>query len=126
MYLNMVELYILAERLIIPGLQDCTMSSLAEMSKESFSTAWMTIAYEGTGAANALRKFAVDMCLDQVPPEWVLEHRNHFPHDLLIEVLVRMRLEAKSERETTESAFTSSWAPPRKMYGRGGRGPVLR
>jgi len=89
MYSNMVALYILAERLIIPRPQNYIMGSLVEMSqKKAWSTAWMNAAYEGTKAESPLRRFAVDMLLYLVPPAWKKEHEKGFPRELLVDCLV--------------------------------------
>jgi hypothetical protein len=88
MYLNMVQLYILADHFFIPRLQNNVMESLVQMAQKSptWSTAWIKTAYEGTVEGSPLRQFAVDTLLYQVDALWVLQHRDDFPRDLLIEV----------------------------------------
>lgn len=85
LYLKLAELYILAERLIIRRLQNYIMKSLLAMSDESWSTAWMATAYEGTTAQSPLRQFALDMLLYHVPQEWKRSHANDLPRDLLVD-----------------------------------------
>jgi hypothetical protein len=93
MYLNMVGLYILAERLIIPRLQNHIMLSLLDMSEaNTWSTAWMESAYQGTSTESPIRRFAVDMMLYQVHSDWKKEHEKHFPRELLIDYAVRATL----------------------------------
>ncbi|KAN0103412.1 hypothetical protein V8E51_011725 [Hyaloscypha variabilis] len=93
MYLNMVGLYILAECLIIPRLQNHIMRSLLEMAeREAWSTVWMETTYEGTSAESPLRCFAVDMLLYEVPSSWIKKHEKHFPRELLIDYAVRETL----------------------------------
>ena len=88
MYLAMAQLYVLAERFVIPRFQNYIMTSLVEMANRSYSTAWMTVAYEGTTAESPLRRFAVDMVLYQVASEWKKLHADGFPRELLVDVAV--------------------------------------
>jgi hypothetical protein len=107
-YLNLAQLYIVAERLIILKLKGDISLSITMMAGDTWSTAWMKVAFEATTDNSALRQIAVKMCVDQVPSEWVLEHRNDFSYDLLIEVLAGMKSDQKHQY-TPPSAQKFVW-----------------
>jgi hypothetical protein len=96
MYLNMVKLWILAERLIIPRLQNYIMGSLVGMSEKFWSTLWMATAYESTSSDSPLRRFAVDVLLYQVPAYWKREYQNHFPRELLVDLACEAIIDGKN------------------------------
>ncbi|KAE9374842.1 hypothetical protein N431DRAFT_503602 [Stipitochalara longipes BDJ] len=118
LYLNMVGLYVLAERLIIPRLQNYIMGSLKEVfDNKAWSTAWMASAYEGTGADSPLRRFAVDMLLYQVPPNWKKEHEKHFPRELLVDLAVGATLfENSNGRDYSHTRVNSGYTVHETPY----------
>jgi hypothetical protein len=101
-YLNVTQLYILAERFIIPRLQNYIMDSLIDMSTKSWSTAWMATAYGGTTPNSPLRRFVVDMLLFQVPQAWKKSHADDLPRDLLVDFAAAVTL---SEDETVRCLY---------------------
>ncbi|PMD64785.1 uncharacterized protein K444DRAFT_625422 [Hyaloscypha bicolor E] len=112
MYLNMVKLWILAERLIIPRLQNFIMDSLVEMSEESWSTLWMATAYESTSSDSPLRRFAVDVLLYQVPAYGKKQCQNHFPRELLVDLACGATLSSKSGSRYVHTRLTRDYMVP--------------
>lgn len=86
----MAEFYVLAERLIIPRLQNYIIRSLEELVdtfSESTSTTWINTAYAGTTPGSPLRRFAENVIRYHVSINWFREHGHHFPHEMIFETL---------------------------------------
>ena len=87
---NMVGLWILGDKLMIPALQNAAMKTLKKLLPFRNSTAWIPAVYEGTIPGCQLRAFAVDYARAQLPAGWVAEHPEHFPQEALVELYTSM------------------------------------
>ncbi len=89
---RLVDLWILAERFIIPRLQNLVMRNLVSSMRDRSSSSWIVHAYKGTSKGSPLRRLAVDITLYHLPSDWIKEHSEHFPQEMLHELAVRVRL----------------------------------
>jgi len=91
--LAIVHLWILADKLLIPHLQNQVMrvfsklvsQGLDEYDGQYFSTNWIPMAYERTPPDSPLRHLAVDLCLFEVWTSWRNSNQDHFPREILLD-----------------------------------------
>jgi hypothetical protein len=84
--IELVQLWVLAERLIIPRLQNQVMGELLKSLNYVYATSWFCCAYAGTPKGSPLRQLAVDTCLYDVKSYEFGSLTHHFPRELLLEL----------------------------------------
>jgi len=95
--LNIIQLWLLADKFLIPRLQNDAMKrflKILENQKNKHeaiyrSTHWIPHVYaEGRTALDSpLRHLAVDLCLYSTSSSWSNAHPDHFPHQMLMELM---------------------------------------
>ncbi|KAN0103400.1 hypothetical protein V8E51_011713 [Hyaloscypha variabilis] len=113
--LDMVQLWLLAEKLKIPRLQNDVMHRFWEHFENQdekhdgkfWSTKWISYVYEEgrTTPDSPLRHLAVDFVLYEVYVNWPPEHPEHFPHQMLLELTAQVGL-IPVDGDTTGREFT--------------------
>lgn len=94
--LNIIQLWLLADKFIIPRLQNDAMKRFLKIFENQTkkpkaryrSTHWIPHVYaEGRTALDSpLRHLAVDLCLYSTSSTWSNAHPDHFPHQMLMEL----------------------------------------
>ena len=83
--LDLAQLWLLAERLLIPALQNEVMKQLlSKLHANDWTTDWIPYAWANSESGSAIRKFAVDLCVRHVKNDAYRDNPEHFPHELLI------------------------------------------
>jgi hypothetical protein len=91
-YNQLVQLWVLAERMIILRLQNKVMGEFLHLLEQQRTTAWIPIAYAGTMAGSPLRQLAVDICLYKISSIWIKAHPDHFPQEMLLDLAASVNL----------------------------------
>ncbi|CZT46406.1 uncharacterized protein RSE6_06830 [Rhynchosporium secalis] len=86
--LNLIQLWLLADRLLMPDLQKEVIRKLRMMGEDYWSTHWINHMWENTLPESPLREFAVDLCLQSMPRRYIGMHPEQFPKELLVEMLM--------------------------------------
>lgn len=88
--MSLVRLWILADRLIVPRLQNRVMDILSELllnrRNRPVTSEWLSYAYQSTSAGSPLRDLALDVCLYKMLPTTIRTNPDGFPHQLLIDI----------------------------------------
>jgi hypothetical protein len=86
--LALVQLWVLADKLLIPELQNLVIDKIDEIREvtETVPTSVLNYVYEKTSAGSPLRHWFFHQCTTQLEPEWFTEHPEHFPQEMLIEL----------------------------------------
>ncbi|KAE9374852.1 hypothetical protein N431DRAFT_222563 [Stipitochalara longipes BDJ] len=90
--LSLIQLWIVADKLLIRPLQNAVINVLEEFWEEPFirhggpSTAWIPYAYEHTTVGSPLRNFAADICAYKISPEGFASHPEDFPKEVLLDM----------------------------------------
>jgi BTB/POZ domain len=90
--INLIQLWIVADKLLIRPLQNAVINVLEEFWEEPFvrhggpSTSWIPYAYEHTTAGSPLRNFATDICAYKISPEGFAAHPDDFPKEVLLDM----------------------------------------
>jgi hypothetical protein len=90
--LNLIQLWIVADKLLIRPLQNAVINVLEEFWEEPFvrhggpSTSWIPYAYEHTTVGSPLRNFAADICAYKISPEGFAAHSEDFPKEVLLDM----------------------------------------
>jgi len=95
-----VQLWILADRFLIPRLQNQVMREIERAFKLQVTTAWIPHAYAGTSPDSPLRYLAVDISLYEISSSWVKKHPEHFPVEILLDLAERVVLSNGSVADT--------------------------
>ena len=91
--LNLVHLWVLADKLLLPRLQNTAMRALRKMDQYYWSTHWIQYAWRHTAPRSPLRYLAIDLCSYVVPAPWQKSHPQDFPHSMLLELSSNLLLE---------------------------------
>ncbi|KAE9374840.1 hypothetical protein N431DRAFT_336028 [Stipitochalara longipes BDJ] len=112
--LDMAQLWLLAEKLKIPRLQNAVMKRFWEIFEiqgekhdgKFWSTNWIPYIYEKgrTAPDSPLRHLAVDFVLYEVYVDWPAAHPGHLPHQMLLELSSRVSL-VPVEDDMTDREF---------------------
>jgi hypothetical protein len=88
--LALVQLWILADKLIIPELQNLVIKKIDEICEvtEIIPTAVLDSVYEKTSVESPLRRWFFYQCSTQLESDWFTEHPEHFPQEMLIDMAV--------------------------------------
>lgn len=100
---DLVSLWILADRFILPRLQNRVITSLYSLllinrSNAKVYTGWIPIAFAGTCAGSKLRLFALQYCLwapESKRGNFFTANPKHFPRELLLELAEHQIKEGK-------------------------------
>ncbi|KAE9381289.1 hypothetical protein N431DRAFT_505713 [Stipitochalara longipes BDJ] len=86
---SLVELWVLAKKLLIPSLQNLVVTELYDLRKKTRSTATLCIkyVYENTCEGSPLRLLMVDMCASQLAPSEFTRIRQALPDEMLIHLV---------------------------------------
>ena len=84
----LVQLWILADKLIIPELQNLVIGKIDEICEvtEIIPTAVLDSVYAKTSVESSLRRWFFYQCSTQLDSDWFTEHPEHFPLEMLIEL----------------------------------------
>lgn len=139
----LVKLWILADTLLIPTLQNQIVVAIEKLRKEENFTATYLLHYifENTARDSPLRALFRDQCLWELRKSWIRDHPEEFPKDLLadmIEVLsecagdsARLKRQPgknmgnymlrvlSEEPVVTEEVEDDGWIPGKEIYGGG-------
>ncbi|CZT46405.1 uncharacterized protein RSE6_06829 [Rhynchosporium secalis] len=85
--LHLAQLWVLADRLLVPGLQNEIVDILQKFQRTArlASTLWIPFVYENTAAGSPLRKLAVDYALFCLDSAVFRKHAQNFPPEMLLE-----------------------------------------
>ena len=92
--LDLVQLWIVADKLLIRPLQNAVINVLEDFWEEPFvrhggpSTSWIPYAYEHTTAGSPLRNFAIDICAYKISAEGFAAHPEDFPKEVLLDMAI--------------------------------------
>jgi hypothetical protein len=96
--MNLIQLWIVAEKLLIRPLQNAVILVLQGFWEESpndspprhggLGTSWIQYAYDHTVLGSPLRKFAADICAYKVSTEGFADHPEHFPKEVLLDMAI--------------------------------------
>ena len=91
--ISLVKLWVLAEKLLMPGLQNCAIDLLHQRRIDTGRIATKTIqwVYDNTMFGCPLRKMFLDQCANKLIDTYVLDYPEEFPKDMLIELVVVLR-----------------------------------
>ncbi|KAE9381284.1 hypothetical protein N431DRAFT_392327 [Stipitochalara longipes BDJ] len=103
----LVELWVLADKLLVPALQNVVIKELERLRNKykTTSTRCLPYVYEKTGPGSELRKLFISWCAFNVTSTRFEEKPDHFPHEMLLElaqVLVEKMPDTVKERITDE------------------------
>jgi hypothetical protein len=101
---HLIRLWILADKLLIGGLQDAVNHELEELSIESNSANVVSLkyVYENTTSDSKLRRLLLHQCASRLESSTFAESAQLFPHEMLIELAT---LYSKSIRSTEMKAL---------------------
>jgi hypothetical protein len=92
--LDLVQLWIVADKLLIRPLQNAVIAVLEDFWEEPFvrhrgpTTSWIPYVYEHTSVGSPLRDFAADVCAYKVSPERFSEAPDDFPKEVLLDMAI--------------------------------------
>jgi hypothetical protein len=100
--MSLVELWILAEKLLIPALQNLVAKGIEQcrLQANAISTTSLHYVYEKTERGSLLRRLMVDICFSHLRITSYLTHPDRYPQEMLIElvtVFLEMRLQPRPE-----------------------------
>ena len=84
----LVELWVLAGKLLIPSLQNIVIRELERLRTryKTTSTRCLHYVYENTGPGSQLRKLFVSSCAFNMASKRYEEKPDHFPYEMLLEL----------------------------------------
>jgi hypothetical protein len=99
----LVELWVLADKLLIPSLQNAVIQELEKLRAfhKTTSTKFLHYVYDKTGPGSPLRRLFVHWCAFNVASDWFSKKPGHFPQEMLID-LVQLLSESSSEDWKTQ------------------------
>jgi hypothetical protein len=85
----LVELWVLAEKLLIPTLQNMVAREILECSRHAheIQAGILHYVYEKTGRGSLLRRLIVDMCFRNLGTNIYQKYPERFPQEMLIELV---------------------------------------
>ncbi|PVH85698.1 hypothetical protein DL98DRAFT_650671 [Cadophora sp. DSE1049] len=88
--MNLVRLWVLADRLGIPKLQNDVMAVIINIGKNAYQPQWETFRYiyESTAEGSPLRALATRQCVIDVLPHTLVKNPSAFPHQLPLDTAV--------------------------------------
>jgi hypothetical protein len=94
----LVELWVLADKLLIPSLQNVVIRELERLRKRfrTTSTRCLHYVYEKTGPGSQLRNLFISWCAFNMVSTRFEEKPDHFPKEMLLE-LARLLVESMPE-----------------------------
>ena len=110
--LDLIQLWVAADRLLIGPLQNCTIKTLSQLwhfhNGRCPSLEWMPYAYKHTVPGSPLRKLAVDLCLWRYPQVGTMldeeEFRQNLPQELLFDMYKQLISALQSECKPVKRA----------------------
>lgn len=86
---HLIELWVLAEKLLIPALQNAVILEIAARMKSTSitPTTCLNYVYENTAKDSQLRRFVVRLCAWELSHSWLDKYPAQFPKELLIEMV---------------------------------------
>lgn len=89
----MVKLWVLADKLLLPSLQNLIIDALETLRKDSGKTPTLCIRYfcKNTAKDSAIRRFFVALCAGHLKPECILDNLFQYPPDFLAEIVIVLR-----------------------------------
>jgi hypothetical protein len=84
----LVQLWILADKLIIPELQNLVINKIDKICEVTgnIPTAVLDSVYAKTSVESPLRRWFFYQCSTQLESDWFTKHPEHFPQEMLIEL----------------------------------------
>ncbi|KAL2072754.1 hypothetical protein VTL71DRAFT_12097 [Oculimacula yallundae] len=88
----LIEIWVLADKLLIPGLQNFAIFELEDLGKryKTTSTDCLEYVYERTPSGSPLRKFFLQQCAFNVTSKRFLERPEQFPKEMLLKLATVM------------------------------------
>jgi hypothetical protein len=107
--LNLVQLWILADRLLIRPLQNCAMKTMGKLwVTRSPTVEWVHYAYKYTAPGSPLRKLAADLGLwghfDENLPEDEEAYRQSLPQEMLFDLFKVVYFSLRSLQSTSQAS----------------------
>ncbi|KAH7382021.1 hypothetical protein BKA64DRAFT_218609 [Cadophora sp. MPI-SDFR-AT-0126] len=103
---HLFMLWILADKLLIPRLQNDILSMLESARKtKGLPSAVFGYVYENTTEESLLRKYIVSMCLAKTE---AMKDPDHYPRELLLEIVAAVR---RREKEAVMRRERGQWRP---------------
>jgi hypothetical protein len=89
---GMFRLWVLAEKLLIPSLQNLVVRELiSHRAKTGVTpTLYFNYVYENTSAGSPLRRLILDTCAAFLVSSWYSEHSSQFPKEMLLDLVTMM------------------------------------
>ncbi|RDW64201.1 hypothetical protein BP5796_10703 [Coleophoma crateriformis] len=91
--MRLVELWILADKLCIPILQNMVVDEIIRhCNRLNFvATSSLHHIYDKTGSGSQLRRLVTQQCAWELAEEWFEEHPDHFPREMLVDMIVELK-----------------------------------
>ncbi|KAK0112499.1 hypothetical protein ONS96_001735 [Cadophora gregata f. sp. sojae] len=103
---HLFKLWILADKMLIPRLQNDILSMLEEARKsKGLPSAVFAYVYENTAEGSVLRRYIVEMCMAKTE---AMKNPDDYPRELLLEIVVEGR---RREREALVRRERGQWRP---------------
>jgi len=110
--LTLVELWVLADKLLIPRLQNEALREIHKMaeSEKKTPTRFSKYVYKNTAPGSQLRRYFVDRCAWTLNCKWIATHPRQFPNEFWVELAVctTQALEKGVDRNKMRHEFTVS------------------
>ncbi|PVH71817.1 hypothetical protein DL98DRAFT_577183 [Cadophora sp. DSE1049] len=108
---HLFKLWILADKLLIPRLQNDILSMLeAARKSKGLPSAVFGYVYENTTEESMLRKYIVAMCLSKTE---TMKNPDDYPRELLLEIVVAAR---RREKDALTRRERGQWRPDLEEY----------
>jgi hypothetical protein len=106
--LALVELWVLAEKLLIPALQNVVVREIEEhrSCSHKINTLCLHYVYEKTKRGSLLRRLMVDMCFSHLKVPSYMKHPERYPQEMLIELVTAFGNEIASLDRTKAAPST--------------------
>lgn len=85
---SLVELWVLADKIDMPELQNLALRSIDKLSHvfSRIASGFFTYVYENTNEDSLLRRYFVAQCSHFIPTGGFKEHAGNYPHEMLIDI----------------------------------------
>jgi hypothetical protein len=107
---SLFGLWILADKLGAPHLQNQAIESIKEICEKSgaISTMHFHYIYDNTSAGSLLRRYMVDECRQSLPREAYIDDPHKFPHEFLIELAASHPIQTDGDNLELEDYFAEA------------------
>ncbi|TAQ88742.1 hypothetical protein B7494_g2906 [Chlorociboria aeruginascens] len=111
--IDLVYLWVLADKLFLPGLQNLAIDAIRQRLDETKSIPSSTFEklYELTSTESPLRRLAVDQCVCYSVDTTFKRVPSDYPHEMLIDIATAMKCEIKRGINSTKRIMSNYYVP---------------